>query len=275
MIQHKFKFSAESMNESDPAPFNYTNSQNQLSPWLIACDHASNIVPKHMHNLGLSSKELSRHIGWDIGALGVARELSKTLDAHFIFGNYSRLIVDLNRPPSSPTFIPEVADDTPIPANINITKNEINARAKYFHFAYHRKIELTLNKMIACGIIPIIIAIHSFTPIFQNFQRPWHIGLLFEHDQRLVEPLKRALLLQKTDLNIGYNQPYAISGPSDHTIPVHGQARGLPHIEIEIRQDLIKDQKNQKLWGLILANALLSVVEENQPFKIIRQPVDF
>ncbi|MBJ26818.1 MAG: N-formylglutamate amidohydrolase [Rhodospirillaceae bacterium] len=269
MADKSFTFSAENLLDTEPEPFTKLDSLNSRSVWFVTCDHASNLVPKHMNNLGITSTEMNRHIGWDIGALGVAKELSKILDARLISGNYSRLIVDLNRPTSSPTFIPKTADGTPIPANINISEKEKKERTIFFHKEYHLNIEKWLDRLILEGVIPVIIAIHSFTPVFQNFRRPWHIGLLYEHDQRFVLPLRNELLLRNSNLIIGDNQPYAIRGPSDFTIPVHGQARGLPHIEIEVRQDLIEIPENQKIWAHILASALLSVIENNQPFGII------
>jgi predicted N-formylglutamate amidohydrolase len=64
------------------------------------------------------------------------------------------------------------------------------------------------------------------------------------------------LLRAEGDLIVGDNAPYAITGDSDYTVPVHGEARGLPHVEIEIRQDLIADDGRQAAWAARLTRLL-------------------
>ncbi len=262
-------FTTTRLSPGDPSPFKINNAGSKNKKWLLTCDHASNRVPYHMDNLSLSPKELSRHIAWDIGAMGMANEISRILDAPLVSGNYSRLIIDLNRPISSPTLIVDNADGTPILANTNVSHLEFSERVDYFHTPYHNKISSMLDLRVMDENVPILVAIHSFTPLLNNTNRPWHIGLLYEHDDRLVEPLKEAILSKNPELIIGDNEPYAIRGPSDYTIPFHGQDRGIPHIEIEVRQDLIETQEKQIIWGQRLASALISVVNSIPPMKII------
>ena len=221
-----------------------------------------------MDRLGLDQSELDRHIGWDIGAAMVTRSLSARLGAPAFLSGYSRLVVDCNRPLGSPTAMPPVSDGTVVPANQAISEAEATARTDALFWPYHDAIAACLDRVIGAGAVPMLIAVHSFTPVFQGFVRPWEIGLLYEHDDRLVQPLKDALDAVRPGLTIGDNEPYAIIGPSDYSIPVHGQGRGLPHIEFEVRQDLIGTREGAEDWAETLAAVLRRVHAELAPLAI-------
>jgi len=266
-----FAFDPARMTPADPPPFTTVQPANPSPHWLLACDHASNTVPAHMNGLGLSAADLGRHIGWDIGAEGVARHMAAIFNATLIIAGYSRLVIDLNRPLASPTLMPALADGTEVPGNTGISDAEKAARADFFHASYHRRIADELDQRLARNEVPVLVAVHSFTPVFDNFRRPWQLGLLYEHDARLVAPLRASLMAADPTLSIGDNEPYAIQGPSDYTIPVHGQGRGLPHIEIEIRQDLIADEAGQRYWAKLLTEALEAAVVAAAPLTIIPQ----
>ncbi len=244
------------LNVDDPAPFSLHNPQGKPR-FILSSDHASRAVPHHMAGLGLAESELSRHIAWDIGAAEVTRHMAEHLDAPAFLAGYTRLIIDCNRPLTSPTSIPEISDGTVVPANQAVSNTEAKARADALYWPYHQQIASAIDRHIAGGEVPIFVAMHSFTPQMSTGEaRPWHIGLLFEHDRRLVAPLKAALSATVLDICIGENEPYAIIGPSDYSIPEHGQRRGLPHIEIEVRQDLIDTSEGAALWARRIAEAL-------------------
>ena len=181
---------------------------------------------------------------------------------------YSRLVVDCNRPLGSPTAMPAVSDGTAVPANQTISPAEAAARTDALFWPYHNAIAACLDRVIGAGAVPMLIAVHSFTPVFDGFARPWEIGLLYEHDDRLVQPLKEALLAVRPGLTVGDNEPYAIIGPSDYSIPVHGQGRGLPHIEFEVRQDLIGTVAGAEEWAGTLAQVLNRVHAALAPLAI-------
>ena len=240
------------------------------APVVLVCDHASNSVPISLGALGLSASELDHHIAWDDGAAAVTRRLSERFDAPAVLAGYSRLVIDCNRPLTSPTSIPTVSDGSEIPANRDVSAAEAAARADALFWPYHRQIAGTLDRLVAGSEIPIFVAVHSFTPQLNGGDaRLWHIGLLWEHDGRLVAPLRAAFSRLVPDICIGHNQPYAIVGPSDYSIPEHGQNRGLPHIEIEIRQDLIDTQEGAELWAGRVAEALESMRTEHGPFEML------
>lgn len=262
------RFDPARMSAADPPPFTQIRPERQAPRFVLVCDHASNAVPAHMERLGLAQAELDRHIGWDIGAAMVTESLSARLDAPAFLSGYSRLVVDCNRPLGSSTAMPAVSDGTAVPANQAVSAEEAAARTDALFWPYHDAIAACLDRAQAAGVVPMLVAVHSFTPVFGGVARPWHVGLLYEHDDRLVQPLKETLGALRPGLVIGDNQPYAIIGPSDYSIPVHGQARGLPHIEIELRQDLIGSRAGAEAWAATLAWALMRVRAALAPFAI-------
>ncbi|MSO74642.1 MAG: N-formylglutamate amidohydrolase [Alphaproteobacteria bacterium] len=255
-------FDPSRLNASDPPPLEVINPTGDAS-LILCCDHAANAVPAHMAGLGLPKSELKRHIGWDIGAAAVTRHLAARKSCPAFLSGYSRLIIDCNRPLDSPTSIPLTSDGSVIPANQGLSATERRLRQAFFFAPYHQALANFLDRHLgARRQVPVFVSMHSFTPVMNGFARPWQLGLLFEHDRRLVAPLKRAFLALDPALSIGENEPYAIRGPSDYSIPVHGQGRGLPHIELEVRQDLIETEAGAARWAALIAEALDAVLAD-------------
>jgi predicted N-formylglutamate amidohydrolase len=236
----------------DPEPFT-THSGSKWSPFVIVCDHAGRCLPQQLGTLGLLHADLDRHIACDIGAGAVARRLGDTLGAFVIGQNYSRLVIDCNRPLGSPTSIAEISERTIISGNVGVPTADKDRRAQEIFEPYHQRIEQELDRRRAASKPTALIAMHSFTPCYLSVERPWHIGLLYRH-----VALARALidLLRAEDLVVGDNEPYCVSDATDYTIPVHGERRHLPHVGIEIRQDLIAEEAGQQRWATLLARLL-------------------
>jgi len=224
-------------------------------PFLLVCDHAGSLIPRRLGTLGVSDAERQRHIAWDIGAAGVVRHLAARLGAFAILQSYSRLVIDCNRDPCVPTSIATISEDTPIPGNENLSQVEREQRIAEIYRPYHDRIAAELDRRQAAGIPTLLIAIHSFTPVYRGVARPWHCGMLYNRDDRLALAMM-ALLRAEGGLVVGDNQPYAVSDESDYTIPVHAEKRGLPYGEIEIRQDLIADEAGQAEWAERVARLL-------------------
>ena len=228
------------------------------SPFLLTCDHYGRSIPRALGDLGLPAGELTRHIAWDVGIAGVADALSKQLGAHLIAQRYSRLVIDCNRPPGAPSSIPRVSEATVIPGNEDLAHEATEARRRQIFDPYHRRISEVIDRRSRDGIATVLVALHSFTPVYAGDARPWHIGTLYHRDTRLP-PLLLKLLRAEADLVVGDNEPYAVSDDTDYTIPVHGEARGLMNTGIEIRQDLIADHAGQKLWADRLARIFAEI----------------
>ena len=222
------------------------------SPFLLTSDHYGRIIPRGLGDLGLPASEFERHIAWDVGIAGVANALSRHLDAHLIAQRYSRLVIDCNRPPEAPSSIPRLSEATVIPGNEDLTPDAAEARRGAIFDPYHRRIDAVIGRRLRDNIPTVLVALHSFTPVYAGVARPWHIGTLYHRDTRLP-PLLLEYLRAEGDLVVGDNEPYAVSDDSDYTIPVHGEKRGLMNSGIEIRQDLIADPAGQQQWAERLA----------------------
>jgi predicted N-formylglutamate amidohydrolase len=238
----------------EPAPFAVYNAEGP-SPFLLVADHAGNATPRALGRLGVAESEYSRHIAWDIGIAGLSRLLADALDATLIRQNYSRLVIDCNRPPGVATSIPEMSELTAIPGNVALSEADKAVRASAVFWPYHAHIEAELDRRRQSSRAAVLIALHSFTPVFKGVARPWHAALLYHRDPRFARGLL-ALLKRERGLIVGDNEPYFVSDETDYTIPVHGERRGLLHALIEVRQDLIADDKGQREWAHRLASLL-------------------
>ncbi|HEY2131797.1 MAG TPA: N-formylglutamate amidohydrolase [Acetobacteraceae bacterium] len=229
------------------------------SPIVLISDHAGRRVPARLGSLGLADSALRRHIGWDIGIWAVTELLADSLDAVAIGQAYSRLVIDNNRPTDVPGSIPIISETTDIPGNTGIAEAERAARYSEIMRPYHARIAAELDRR--AGQPVFLISMHSFTPVYMGIARPWHIGTLYYRDFRLARALFE-LLGAEPGLVVGDNEPYAVSDQSDYSIPVHGEARGLPHVGLEIRQDLITDAAGQQRWAALLARLLPMAVSQ-------------
>jgi predicted N-formylglutamate amidohydrolase len=244
----------------DPPPVSVQNAGG-ASPLLLVADHAGVASPRALGRLGVAASEWQRHIALDIGIAGLGRRLSDALDATLIRQNYSRLVIDCNRPLDAASSIPEISELTPIPGNVGLSDAERAARAREIFSPYHECIEAELERRRQAYRSTALIALHSFTPEFKGVARPWHVALLSNRDRRLAERLLD-LFKRERDLVVGDNEPYFVSDTTDYTIPVHGERHGLPHALIEIRQDLIAEDNGQQQWAACLADVLPRAYEE-------------
>ena len=232
---------------------------------LLLCDHASNALPDRYGDLGLPATEFERHIAYDIGALAATRRMSELLRAPAITATYSRLLIDPNRGTRDPTLVMRVSDGAVVPGNARIDAAEVDRRRATYWQPYRDRIETTLDDMVATGTVPVIVSMHSFTPSMKGRARPWHIGLLWDEDPRLVRPLLDALGrepdLQPPDEKVGDNEPYDGALPGD-TIDCHATRRGLANVLVEVRQDLVATGATAEAWGERLARLLRPILEQ-------------
>ncbi|MCR9214569.1 MAG: N-formylglutamate amidohydrolase [Proteobacteria bacterium] len=235
----------------------HADSPNRL---LFTVDHASRHIPEEYDNLGLTDiSVLHRHIAWDIGIEDVTRRLSDKLQGTAIYARFSRLLLDANRYPTDNALIPEMSDGIEVPANKGITLNDREQRIeKYFH-PYHSAITGLLDEKIAQHQEPLLISMHSFTPVMNDFERPWHIGILWDQDDRIAAPMLE-FLRQNSSLVVGDNEPYSARDPLGYTMSAHGTDRNVPHVAIEIRQDLIDTHQGAEKWACIMADVVSHVM---------------
>ncbi len=225
------------------------------APVLLLCDHAGRHVPPELDQLGVDDEALARHIGWDIGAADMTRRLSRLLDAPAILNHVSRLVIDPNRRPGTPTSIPEISDGCVVPGNQRLDLTIVVDRVIRYFLPYHRAVARRIGQFRRQGVVPAVIAVHSFTPFMYGEDRPWQIGILWRGDQRLSGPVLQALQ-EHTDLVIGDNQPYSGLLDFGFTVQFHAQRPRLPHIMLEVRQDEIETQEQAHHYADIVHDAL-------------------
>lgn len=225
---------------------------------VFLADHASNTVPDDMNGLGLAAKYFDQHIGYDIGAETMSRELVRLLGGAAVLACFSRLIIDPNREHWRADLVPTISDGIPIPGNQDITAEDEKARIDRFHTPYHQACEDVVGGYLQQSKRPPVVGIHSFTPHMDGFDRPWHIGFMWNDDARLG--LYLAKYFEDQGFCAGHNQPY---GGDDlfGTIMRHGHAHKLLHTQIEVRQDLVGTEKDALAWAGRIADALQPVLE--------------
>ena len=233
---------------------------------IIACDHASKRIPRSLGTLGLADRYLDDHIAWDIGAAEVARTLCRRLGCVAMLGNYSRLVIDLNRHLDDATAMPEISDGILIPGNMSLSgiqrAQRIRELYEPYHEAMHREVQLLTSEHCA----PVMINIHSFTPQQHGLYRPWDVGVLWDTDARLALPLM-ARLRSSGVIRVGDNEPYSGRHPADFTIDHHAESLGLACAGVEIRQDLVADPDGQAAWADRLARALEPVLADEKLYR--------
>ncbi len=228
---------------------------------LFVCDHAANTVPPEVGDLGLTDEDMARHIAWDVGARGVTLGLAANLNAEAVLSTFSRLVIDPNRGPDDPTLVMQLYDGSIIPGNRGVGATEIERRLDAYYRPYHRSIDAAIDRIQSSGHEPVLVSLHSFTPAFRGRAiRPWHIGLLWDEDDRLVRPLL-SRLQQEPDLFVGDNEPYSGQLKGDCMF-MHGTMRDVPHVLIEIRNDLIEEPGGQQHWADRLTPVLIEAIAE-------------
>lgn len=233
---------------------------------LLLCDHASNAIPAEYGNLGLEAAQFERHIAYDIGAADVTRRLAALLGAPAALTTFSRLLIDPNRGADDPTLVMRLSDGAIVPGNARIGREEIARRIALYWRPYREKVATLLEAMLEAGAVPAIVSIHSFTPSWRGARRPWEVAILWDSDPRVPLPFMAAL--RDAGVIVGDNEPYdgALAGD---TMDAHANARGLPGMLIELRQDLIADRTAGEAWAERLA-ALLRPVLDRPDVHMIR-----
>jgi predicted N-formylglutamate amidohydrolase len=240
------------LGRDDPSPTIVTN-RGGGSPFLLIGDHAGRLIPTRLDGLGLDPAALDLHIAWDIGVAGLGEELARRLDACFLRQAYSRLVIDCNRRPGAEASIPTISDGVVIPGNEGLGPAEIAARQAEIYQPYQDAIAAELDRR--AGRRTLLISLHSFTPVFQGFVRPWRVGVLHRGDSALSAGML-AVLQRELGEAAGDNEPYRMD-ETDNTVPLHADGRGLDYLELEVRQDLIVDLAGQAAMAAVIAPLLL------------------
>lgn len=249
---------AQLIGEDEPAPVEVL-SVDPAYPVLLVCDHASNRIPESLDGLGVSPVDLETHFALDIGAADIVRHMSQRLGLPAVLTTYSRLIVDCNRALTDSAAFPLCLEQLMVPGNQTLDHAARKARADALYWPYHHAIREQLFELQVDGKTPALVAIHSFTPVFEDCARPWHIGVLWDKDPRIPVPLINGLR-RIEGVEVGDNEPYSGKHPHDFTVDHHAEADGLAYVGVEIRQDLIETPEGVARWGDMLAEVLAPIL---------------
>jgi len=245
------------LGDDDPVPFEVVNREGGAHI-LLVCDHASNAVPRQLDHLGLDPEIFEHHIGYDIGAAAVTRGLAQRLDAQAVLAGYSRLVIDVNRPPGHPHSIIPANDGIPVPGNQNLHETAKRQRIRDVFEPYHNAVNRALARLWNRAAAPAILSVHSFSPRFGDKPRPWDVGVLWNRDPRIAIPLMENL--ERYDLRVGDNEPYS-GHDLAYTIDVHGSAAGIANVALEINQDQLGTPGEILKWVDILSESVLPILD--------------
>lgn len=224
-------------------------------PALVVCEHASAAIPGVYGDLGLKPEDRYSHAVWDPGARGVALRLAQALEAPLIACRVSRLVYDCNRPPEAPDAIPEKSELIDVPGNAGLTEEQRQRRCRDVYRPFCEAVQAAIATRKAQGLETALITVHSFTPTYYGKHRPVEIGVLHDDDSRMADAMLSAASAL-AHRRVERNQPY---GPADgvtHSLRIHGLDQGLANVMIEIRNDLITNEKEEA----VMADELLTLM---------------
>jgi predicted N-formylglutamate amidohydrolase len=241
-----------SPDEGEPVALELAEGQ---GPFVIICEHASSTLPRSVGDMGLDDHARQSHIAWDPGALAVARLLSAAFDSPLVFQRFSRLVYDCNRPPESAAAMPATSEIYRVTGNENLTDGERQARTESLYRPFHAAISSLIDRRQARSLATSVMTVHSFTPVYFGTRREVEIGILHDSDARLADAMLAAAA-GDASFDVRRNAPY---GPADgvtHSLLLHGIARGIPNVMIEVRNDLIADNLGQQVVAKYLSKLI-------------------
>lgn len=225
---------------------------------VILADHATNRIPPEYADLGLPAAQLARHIGYDIGIETLTRRLAAATGAPAVLSCFSRLLIDPNRGSDDPTLIMRLSDGAVVPGNARVDAAERERRIARFWRRYDDAVTATIEASMAHGPVPVVLSLHSFTPVWRGVPRPWHVGILWDRDDRLPRRLLDAFAADPA-LVVGDNEPYSGILKGD-TMYRQATRRGLAHAIVEVRQDLIADAAGAEAWAERIAAIMARIL---------------
>jgi predicted N-formylglutamate amidohydrolase len=244
------------LSADEPGPFQVLNPLAE-SPLLLICDHASCRFPKSLGDMGLDPFARRCHLAVDIGAGPLTERLAASLGVTAVLAQYSRLVMDCNRQLMDPSAFLQFGDGILVPGNRNLHQADKDLRANTLYWPYHDAVDQQVKRLLKLGPPPAFIAIHSFSPVMNGEARPWEMGVLWDTDTRLrdifLDDLSAAGFL------VGDNEPYSGKAPQDFTIDHHAEEVGLPHLGLEVRQDLIDDEVGVNRIASVLHGIIESI----------------
>ncbi len=248
------------LSPAEPPPYVVVNPITE-TPVLLVCDHASCRFPESLGDMGLDPFARRCHLAIDIGAGSLTEALARNLGVTAVLAQYSRLVIDCNRDLLDSSAFLEYGDGIVVPGNRNLSVEHRELRATSIYWPYHEALDKQIQRLSVQGPKPALISIHSFTPVLDGVSRPWEIGVLWDKDESLKEIFLEGF--RDAGFYVGDNEPYSGKAPADYTVDNHGEANGLPCVGIEIRQDLIGDNR-----GVVRMAGVMQEIIRNVPQRL-------
>ncbi|SDZ54374.1 Predicted N-formylglutamate amidohydrolase [Jannaschia faecimaris] len=219
-------------------PFDETivevRNTNTSSSVVFVCEHASAYIPAEFEGLGLPEDALTSHVAWDPGAMALAERLTERFNGVLIAARTSRLVYDCNRPPEVPDAMPARSEIFDIPGNAHLTASDRADRVR----TYYQPFRQAVSDAMSAIKDPVLVTVHSFTPIYHGKTRDVEIGVLHDDDARLADALLDVATRSGKHV-VRRNEPY---GPGDgvtHTLKEHALPGGYLNVMLEVRSDLV------------------------------------
>lgn len=230
-------------------------------PFVLVCEHAANDFPAPWGTLGLDAAAQAAHVAWDPGALGLARGLAARLDAPLVRATHSRLIYDLNRPPHARGAMATRSEIYDIPGNVGLSGADRLARTCALYLPFHGALRELLAERLALGDRPVLVTVHSFTPVYHGAPRTVEFGIIHDTDPTLARAVL-ATALAHTSLDSRLNEPYSAADEVTHTLALQATPMGLKNVMLEIRNDLIATGAAQEEMADRLAPVLKAALAQ-------------
>lgn len=210
---------------------------------LITCEHASNKIPaKYASYFKDHQALLQTHLGWDIGALDCYTALCKALPCTSQKGNWSRLLIELNRSLGHPHLFSSITK--------TLDKSLQNQIIEQYYTPYRAQIIRKIECLLVQHTKVLHIGVHSFTPTLKNIERNADIGLLYDPKRKgerdFCYQLKHLINEKYPKLKVRMNYPY--QGTSDGlTTSLRKQFSAKTYLgaELEINQKHLIHTKNK------------------------------
>jgi len=244
------------LSEADGSPVETVNPDGRADLVLI-CEHAANRIPGALEDLGIDTDTQCSHVAWDPGAAEVARAMADRLDAPLFLQRFSRLVYDCNRPLFADSAVPAVSERYVIPGNEGLDPDARARRQAAIYLPFRDTVAAFVRRRMDAGRPPMIVTVHTFTPVFQGSRRTTELGVLHDADARLAEAVL-TLLSAEDDLAVRRNEPYGAADGVTHTLKVQALGRGLPNVMFEIRSDLVADAAGQRAFAERLSRTLMA-----------------
>ena len=204
---------------------------------LISCEHGGNrIPPRYRAAFAKAARALASHAGYDPGALELAREFARRLDAPLVYSTTSRLLIELNSSLWHPRCFSRYAQRLP-----NILRSELVER---YYLPYRDEVKQRVAQGLRRAKRVVHVSCHTFTPRLAGVGRHADIGLLFD-PARAAEAHLCALWAAasaRAGLHVRRNYPY--KGTADGLTTDLRASFGPRYlgIEIEVNQRFPKGE---------------------------------